>query len=87
MCFIIYRYPFSDSEHASLFAKISRGHFVIPDCISVRAKCLIRSLLRRDPSERITSEDIFYHPWLAREDGEWSPRSCDQFVPSSSLYD
>ncbi|KAK9890531.1 hypothetical protein WA026_010607 [Henosepilachna vigintioctopunctata] len=81
------RYPFSDLEHSLLFAKISRGHFVIPECLSSRARCLIRSLLRRDPSERITSEDILHHPWLAKEERDWTSRSCDQLVPESSMYD
>ncbi|XP_050515017.1 tribbles homolog 2 [Diabrotica virgifera virgifera] len=84
---LVGRYPFNDSEHASLFAKISRGHFVIPECLSSRARCLIRSLLRREPSERITSSDILYHPWLVKEDKDWSSRSCDQLVPECSLYD
>ncbi|KAF5274956.1 hypothetical protein FQR65_LT04298 [Abscondita terminalis] len=84
---LVGRYPFNDSEHASLFAKISRGHFIIPECLSSRARCLIRSLLRREPSERITSEDILYHPWLAREDRDWQSRACDQLVPECSLYD
>ena len=61
---ILYRYPFNDSEHASLFAKISRGLYVLPDCLSSKARCIIRALLRRDPDERITSDDILFHPWL-----------------------
>lgn len=28
---------------------------------------MVRSLLRRDPEERLTSEDVLLHPWL-RED-------------------
>lgn len=82
-----FRYPFNDSEHASLFAKISRGHFIIPDCLSSRARCLIRSLLRREPSERITSEDVLHHPWFSQGDREshsslQASRQCDQLVPS-----
>ncbi|KDR18343.1 Tribbles-like protein 2, partial [Zootermopsis nevadensis] len=64
---LVGRYPFNASEHASLFAKITRGHFIIPDCLSSRAKCLIRSLLRREPSERLSAADVLLHPWLARE--------------------
>ncbi|CAO1367145.1 unnamed protein product [Diamesa tonsa] len=58
------RYPFNDSEHASLFAKISRGIYVLPECLSSKSRCIIRALLRRDPEERITSDDILFHPWL-----------------------
>uniref|UniRef100_A0A1B0D6J0 Uncharacterized protein n=1 Tax=Phlebotomus papatasi TaxID=29031 RepID=A0A1B0D6J0_PHLPP len=76
------RYPFNDSEHASLFAKISRGHFQVPECLTSKARCMIRALLRRDPEERITSEDILYHPWLLHEDSRESSRATgDQCVP------
>ncbi|ENN74869.1 hypothetical protein D910_02509 [Dendroctonus ponderosae] len=84
---LVGRYPFNDAGHANLFAKISNCSYVIPECVSARARCLIRSLLRRDPSERITSEDILYHPWLAKEDRDWIPRSCDQQVPQSIICD
>jgi tribbles homolog 1/2 len=79
---LIGRYPFNDSEHASLFAKISRGQFVIPECLTSKARCLIRSLLRRDPDERITSEDIFLHPWMTRDEiDDFIKSSSDQCVP------
>ncbi|XP_037051319.1 tribbles homolog 2-like [Bradysia coprophila] len=79
---LIGRYPFNDSEHASLFAKISRGQFVIPECLTSKARCIIRSLLRRDPDERITSEDVFLHPWMTRdENNDFLKSSSDQCVP------
>ncbi|XP_022185443.1 tribbles homolog 2 [Nilaparvata lugens] len=80
---LVGRYPFNDSEHASLFAKISRGHFVIPDCVSSRAKCLIRSLLRRDPLERLTADDVLLHPWLTRDERcvNAAAHHNDQIVP------
>lgn len=40
----------------------------MPECLSSKARCIIRALLRRDPDERITSEDILYHPWLKQDD-------------------
>ena len=58
------RYPFHGAEHSGLFAKIRRGQFTLPDNLSSRAKCLIKCLLRKDPSERITTEDVLVHPWL-----------------------
>lgn len=47
-----------------MFAKISRGIYVLPECLSSKSRCIIRALLRRDPEERITSDDILFHPWL-----------------------
>ncbi|XP_030761374.1 tribbles homolog 2 [Sitophilus oryzae] len=84
---IVGRYPFNDKGHLNLFARISSGSFTIPECVSPRARCLIRSLLRREPSERLSSEDILLHPWLAKEDRDWVSRTCDQMVPECSMYD
>ncbi|XP_035914786.1 tribbles homolog 2 [Anopheles stephensi] len=67
---LVGRYPFNDSEHASLFAKISRGQFTVPECLSSKARCMIRALLRRDPEERIASEDVLHHPWLLHDDSK-----------------
>lgn len=61
---LVGRYPFHDSDPSALFSKIRRGHFCIPDSVSPKAKCLIRSLLRRDPPERLTAGEILLHPWF-----------------------
>lgn len=29
---------------------------------------MIRALLRREPEERIASDDVLYHPWLQHDD-------------------
>lgn len=87
--FTLFRYPFNDSEHASLFAKISRGYFVVPECLSSRGKCLIRSLLRREACERLSARDVLRHPWLARDPrNELPPRaqaSHDRLVPDIDM--
>ena len=61
---LIGRYPFHDVEPSALFGKIRRGQYSIPDTISSKAKCLIRSLLRREPEERLTAGQILQHPWF-----------------------
>ncbi|XP_069477723.1 tribbles homolog 1 [Ambystoma mexicanum] len=62
---LVGRYPFHDSDPSALFSKIRRGQFCIPDHVSPKARCLIRSLLRRDPSERLAATEILLHPWFA----------------------
>jgi serine/threonine protein kinase len=72
MFFLVFRYPFHGAEHSGLFAKIRKGQFSLPESLSSRAKCLIRCLLRKEPSERLTTEDVLVHPWLTgsqRESG------------------
>ena len=65
---IIGRYPFHDTEPSALFGKIRRGQYSLPDILSSGAKCLIRNMLRRDPSQRLSAEDCLLHPWLI---GNW----------------
>ncbi|XP_055637769.1 tribbles homolog 2-like [Toxorhynchites rutilus septentrionalis] len=84
---LVGRYPFNDSEHASLFAKISRGHFTVPDCLSSKARCIIRALLRREPDERIASEDVLYHPWLLHDDSRDQLTYVSRSNPSANADD
>ena len=60
----MFRYPFHGAEHFGLFAKIRKGQFSLPESLSSRAKCLIRCLLRKEPADRLTTEDVLVHPWL-----------------------
>lgn len=71
---LVGRYPFLDTEPATLFSKIRRGLFSIPEGLSPQARCLIRCLLRKNPSERLTAREILLHPWLAS--GAASEDSC-----------
>ncbi|XP_053430480.1 tribbles homolog 3 [Nycticebus coucang] len=79
-------YPFQDSEPALLFGKIRRGAFALPEGLSAAARCLVRCLLRREPTERLTATGILLHPWL-QEDRVPSASSqshlceADQVVP------
>lgn len=47
---------------------------------------MIRSLLRKDPEERILSEDILLHPWMTvDENRDFTKSSSDQLVPDIFL--
>lgn len=63
---LIGRYPFHDVEPSALFSKIRRGDYHVPDTVSSRAKCLIRSLLRHAPDQRLTAHQVLDHPWFRR---------------------
>ncbi|XP_018614580.1 tribbles homolog 2-like [Scleropages formosus] len=87
---LVGRYPFHDPEPGSLFAKIRRGRFSLPETLTPRAKCLIRSILRLEPAERLTSREILDHPWFSSSvpapapgcgAAEEEPSSSDQLVP------
>lgn len=63
---LVGRYPFHDREPMVLFGKIRRGVYKIPDSVPARARCLIRNLLRQDPSERLSASEALDHPWFCR---------------------
>ncbi|XP_077052332.1 tribbles homolog 1 [Siphateles boraxobius] len=61
---LVGRYPFHDPDPATLFSKIRRGTYCLPDGLSLRGRCLLRSLLRKDPGERLTTAEVLIHPWF-----------------------
>ncbi|MBN3306256.1 TRIB2 protein, partial [Amia calva] len=61
---LVGRYPFQDVEPAALFSKIRRGMFSVPEFLSPRAKCLVRCMLRKSPTERLEASELLLHPWL-----------------------
>lgn len=81
------RYPFHDTDASALFAKIRRGQFLVPDNLSSRAKCLIRSLLRRHPGQRLSAAEILDHPWFSYKSRapvtqiKADKKDMDQMVP------
>lgn len=86
---LIGQYPFNDGQGQTIFAKISNCDFYLPNTLSNKARCLIRSLLRRNPEERLNSSDILYHPWFDdKNDKEMLifdlDRKFDQCVPEYS---
>lgn len=86
---LVGRYPFHDPDPATLFSKIRRGQCCLPEGLSPKAKCLLQSLLRKEPSERLTATELLAHPWFhvppsSREAalGDQEVSSAEQTVPS-----
>ncbi len=90
------RYPFHDNEPLALFSKIRSGHFPLPDSISSKAKCLLRAVLRKDPSERFSSQELLEHPWFhscsaqtvisSKTDRKSGDQCVPDFADSQSFY-
>ncbi|KAI4905450.1 hypothetical protein NFI96_028080 [Prochilodus magdalenae] len=79
-------YPFSKSDSSILVSKILRCKFSLPETLSPKARCLIRSILHPDPSERLTAQEILDHPWFSSPNSQKVWRSVfyqddDQMVP------
>ena len=89
---LVGRYPFHDKDPSVLFGKIRCGKFNIPDSVSPQAKCLIRSLMRVDPTERLTADEVLEHPWFHNFHDKIAPTRSgkiqdDQLVPDMSIAD
>ena len=78
---LVGRYPFHDREPIILFDKICRVNYKIPDSVPARAKCLVRNLLRRDPTERLSAQEALDHPWFIRRE---MPEPQSRSAPSQN---
>ena len=88
------RYPFHEPDATALFAKIKVGHYIIPEHISSSGQCLIHSILRKVPGERLTTEELCEHPWFNHDfesnfsgfyNGRFDGKRIDQLVPDLSF--
>lgn len=88
---LVGRYPFHDSDPSALFSKIRRGQFSVPQMLSAKAKCLIKSLLRREPFDRLSAGEILQHPWINGSSlsgfiAVVDHKNLDQTVPNIKVY-
>ncbi len=60
--------PFYDDSQSKLFQKIIKAEFDFPspewDTVSCTAKDFVRSLLQKNPKNRLTADECFLHPFL-----------------------
>lgn len=61
---LVGRLPFDDEHIPSLFAKIARGTYSIPQWMNAGAATLIKKMLVVNPVQRATIEDIRQDPWF-----------------------
>jgi serine/threonine protein kinase len=56
--------PFDDDNFSRLLAKIRAGTFHMPEAVDPQIASLISAMLRLNPEERITLDDIMQSPWF-----------------------
>lgn len=64
---LVGRLPFDDEHIPSLFAKIAKGHYVVPSYMSRGASSLIKKMLAVNPVHRATIEEIRQDPWFLHD--------------------
>ncbi|XP_060528996.1 serine/threonine-protein kinase STK11 isoform X2 [Cylas formicarius] len=61
------KYPFEGDNIYRLFENIGRGEFTIPGEIEDPLRHLLFEMLKKDPQERYTLQQIRQHPWFIRK--------------------
>ena len=60
--------PFKANTMTDLHKLILKGKYALEDTISEEEWDLIKKMLNRNPSERITIPEILLHPWMQNID-------------------
>lgn len=58
--------PFETLNMQKTFKRIEVGEYYMPKNLSPEAKDLIRRMLRKDPQERISLNDVLSHPFFQK---------------------
>lgn len=60
--------PFEDESKAVIVEKITKGAYMIPSQVSPLARDLVAKMLKVNPVERISIQEIKRHPWFVNTD-------------------
>ncbi|CDH53138.1 pkinase-domain-containing protein [Lichtheimia corymbifera JMRC:FSU:9682] len=74
--------PFDDDSEIMTQRKIVKGVYEMPFYFSTGSADLIRSMLQKEPSQRITIDQILAHPWLQEAT---SSEATDDWITNASL--
>ncbi|CAI4212963.1 unnamed protein product [Parascedosporium putredinis] len=74
------RLPFDDDHIPSLFAKIAKGAYTIPQWMPTGAVNLIKKMLVVNPVQRVTIEDIKDDPWFMTDLPPYLQGTAEEFL-------
>lgn len=80
------RLPFEDPNTGTLVKMVLRANPPFPATFSDTLKDLIRNLLRRDPSRRLTLEEIRRHPWFNEPVEDHMPGEPPRRIQTNSRH-
>ncbi|KAL8766441.1 MAG: hypothetical protein Q9194_006269 [Teloschistes cf. exilis] len=76
---LVGRLPFDDDFIPALFKKIAAGSFTMPNYISAGAKQIINKMLRVNPVQRITVQEIRQNQWFNEDLEEYLKQPVEEF--------
>jgi [calcium/calmodulin-dependent protein kinase] kinase len=75
-CLVLGNYPFLGESLQDTYDKIVNNPLVLPDDMNPLLKNLLEGLLCKDPSQRLTLEDVSEHSWFLDEYGPTPQYLC-----------
>ncbi|KHJ33011.1 putative serine threonine protein kinase [Erysiphe necator] len=77
---LVGRLPFDDEHIPSLFAKIAKGNYVVPNYMSSGAAALIKKMLAVNPVHRATIEEIRMDSWFLKDLAPYLALPVEEFL-------
>ncbi|KAL8992005.1 MAG: hypothetical protein Q9169_007451 [Polycauliona sp. 2 TL-2023] len=77
---LVGRLPFDDEFIPALFKKISAGNYNVPSYLSQGAKTIIQRMLRVNPVQRITVQEIRQDEWFNQDLQEYLRQPVEEFI-------
>ncbi|KAL3427105.1 hypothetical protein PVAG01_00614 [Phlyctema vagabunda] len=77
---IVGRLPFDDEHIPSLFAKIGKGAYVVPNYMSSGSAALIKKMLAVNPVHRATIDEIRQDPWFMKNLPAYLQPPVEEFI-------
>ncbi|CAK5076481.1 unnamed protein product [Meloidogyne enterolobii] len=78
--------PFETEEQKHTYKRITNVEYVFPRHVSKGAMDLISRLLRKDPNQRMTFEQLLKHPWILEYCGRASEDVPDNELAPMSIF-
>nr|CAD2163282.1 unnamed protein product [Meloidogyne enterolobii] len=78
--------PFETEEQKHTYKRITNVEYVFPRHVSKGAMDLISRLLRKDPNQRMTFEQLLKHPWILEYCGRASEDVPDNELAPISIF-
>jgi carbon catabolite-derepressing protein kinase len=77
---LVGRLPFDDEFIPTLFKKISAGSYNVPNFISQGARHIIHKMLKVNPVQRITIQEIRQDPWFNEDLEDYLKQPVEEFI-------
>jgi carbon catabolite-derepressing protein kinase len=77
---LVGRLPFDDEFIPALFKKINAGNYYTPPYLSSGAKHLIHKMLKVNPVQRLTIQDIRADPWFNEDLEDYLKQPVEEFI-------